>query len=128
MAVSVQTADWSLVCADAERIKEALAILIDNAVVYNKEEGKIEIRTAKERGKLLIRISNTGLYLDAEAQEHLFRQSFFRTKEAKRVNPTGMGVGLLVAKTILTAHRGTITLESSEEERTTFVVALPIAG
>ena len=39
-----------------------------------------------------------------------------------------MGVGLLVAKTIIEAHKGSIALESSKKERTTFVVALPLAG
>ena len=97
-------------------------------MVYNRDRGNITIETEKQGNMLLLRISNTGLPLSSEESARLFKQSFFRTKEAKRVNPTGMGVGLLVAKTIIEAHKGSIALESSEGERTAFVVALPLVG
>lgn len=52
---------WSPVRVDAERIKDALAILLDNAVQYNHEGGSITIETERERDKFILRISNTGL-------------------------------------------------------------------
>jgi len=102
------------------------AILIDNAVVYNTEGGDITLETERKKEMFVLHISNTGVVLDGDDKKHLFKQSFFRTKEARKVNPAGMGVGLLVAKTIIEAHRGRIALESSEEGRTAFVVALPL--
>jgi len=128
VTVSGVNANWPLVRADAERIKEALAILIDNAVVYNTGGGNIAIEAEKQRNMFLLHISNTGLSLNSEESARLFKQSFFRTKEAKRVNPTGMGVGLLVVKTIIEAHKGSLALESSEGERTRFVISLPLGG
>jgi len=128
VTVSGVNANWPLVRADAERIKEALAILIDNAVVYNTGGGNIAIEAEKQRNMFLLHISNTGLSLNSEESARLFKQSFFRTKEAKWVNPTGMGVGLLVVKTIIEAHKGSLALESSEGERTRFVISLPLGG
>lgn len=120
--------DWPPVRVDTERIKDALAILIDNAVQYNHEGGNIAIETKRERDRFILRISNTGLGISREDAARLFRQSFFRTKEAKRVNPAGMGVGLLVAKTIIEAHKGSIVLGPSTEKGTTFTLTLPLAG
>ena len=117
---------WPLVKVDAERIKDALAILLDNAIQYNHENGSIAIETKRERDKFILRISNTGLGINREDTARLFTQSFFRTKEARRVNPTGMGVGLLVAKTIIEAHGGSIKCEKSEGGRVSFRVILPI--
>jgi two-component system sensor histidine kinase ResE len=119
---------WPLVKVDAERIKDALAILLDNAIQYNHEVGSITIETKRGRDKFILRISNTGLGINREDTARLFTQSFFRTKEARRVNPTGMGVGLLVAKTIIEAHKGSIALESSTEKGAAFRIALPLSG
>ena len=72
----------------------------------------------EEKGKkLAVRIFNTGIGASKEDQLLIFKQSFFRSKEAKRVNPLGMGVGLLTAKTIVVAHRGHISFSSEGEEK-----------
>lgn len=120
--------DWPTVRVDAERMKDALAILIDNAIQYNHERGSITIETERERDRFVLRISNTGLGISTEDSTRLFKQSFFRTKQARRINPTGMGVGLLVAKTIIEAHKGSIKLESSTEKGTILALALPLGS
>lgn len=121
-----QDSAWPSIRADAERIKDALAILIDNAIQYNKEKGSIDFESEREGNRFLLRISNTGLGLSREDSARLFKQSFFRTKEARRVNPTGMGVGLLVAKTIIEAHGGEIQCEKVIRGLVSFLVRLPI--
>ena len=73
-------------------------------------------------------ISNTGVGISKEDKTRLFTQSFFRTKEARRLNPTGMGVGLLVARTIIEAHRGKISFESEGDGKgVEVVVQLPLS-
>jgi len=119
---------WPTVNVDVARMKEALAILIDNAVVYNRESGSIAIEAKRERIFFVFCISNTGVGISKEDKTRLFTQSFFRTKEARRLNPTGMGVGLLVARTIIEAHRGKISFESEGDGKgVEVVVQLPLA-
>ena len=123
-----QDSAWPPVRVDNERMKEALAILLDNAVRYNRENGSILIETEQKRNVLILRISNAGLQLDTGARAHLFKQSFFRTEEARRINPTGMGVGLLVAKTIIEAHKGRIRFDKAQRDDVSFVVQLPLTS
>ena len=73
-----QDSAWPPVRVDNERVKDVLAILLDNAVRYNRENGSILIETEQRRNVLILRISNAGLQLDAGARAHLFKQSFFR--------------------------------------------------
>lgn len=70
--------------------------------------------TEKKRGIFLFNLSNTGIGLSEDDKERLLKHSFFRSKEAKRAHPTGMGVGLLVAKTIIEAHNGRIKVEEGK--------------
>lgn len=127
VALSPPEESWPLVSVDVMRMKEALAILIDNAVVYNKEGGEITIEAKREQNRFVLRISNSGIGISREDGERLFRQSFFRTKEAQRVHPSGMGIGLLVAKTIIEAHGGKIRLEEGTQGQTVLSFTLPLA-
>ena len=107
-------------------MKEVFSILIDNALRYNHTGGSIKVSANKKDGKFTLSISNTGLTLNLKDKKKPFEHSFFRTKEAKELNPNGMGVSLLVAKTIVEAQGGKIWAESEGEGKgSTFVVELP---
>lgn len=114
-----------MVDADPERMRDVMDILIDNAVKYNTKGGKIEITTGSRDKMFTLSIANTGLQLSEGDQAHILKQSFFRSAEAKKVNHLGMGVGLLVAKTIIEAHGGRMKLEKDNIENTTFTFTLP---
>ncbi len=123
--VSIDQSDssWPVVQVDMDRMKEVFSILIDNAIRYNKEGGDITISTSQDKKSLKVTISNSGPTLSDLDREKVFKQSFFRTKEAKELNPTGMGVSLLVAKTIVEAHEGNIKVES-DTTKTSFLVSI----
>ncbi|MES2087914.1 MAG: ATP-binding protein [Patescibacteria group bacterium] len=106
---------WPTVSVDPARMRDSLSIILDNAIKYNIDGGTIDISTSEKKSQLQLEISNTGILLTKEDRSRIFKESFFRSKEAKKVNPLGMGVGLLVAKTIVQAHRGTISVESNGE-------------
>jgi len=119
---------WPLVMCDSARIKDALAVILDNAVKYNLDGGTIGISFDDKKGMLSVEIVNTGISLTAEDKARIFKKSFFRSKDAKKANPLGMGVGLLVAKTIVEAHKGTISIRPNVNSRGARVVMqLPLA-
>ncbi len=104
--------DWPQVLVDKERIKDVFSILVDNAVKYNQEGGKIDIDTETKGKQLIVSISNTGIGISKEDLPRLFKQSFFRSTEAKKVHPMGMGVGLMVAKTMVEGCKGKVEVEN----------------
>ena len=110
--------DWPLVLADHDQIKDACSILIDNAVKYNNEGGNINIYANQNDKMLSVFIENSGIGLDADDRERILKQSFFRSRDAKKLNPLGMGVGLLVAKAIINANHGDISIDSKGDGKT----------
>jgi signal transduction histidine kinase len=120
---------WPLVECDSARIKDALSIILDNAVKYNLDGGTINISTRKKGVTFLMEIVNTGVSLTSDDKANIFKKSFFRSKEAKKANPLGMGVGLLVARTIIEAHKGAISIQPNPDSRgAKVVIELPFVG
>lgn len=125
------------VFVDPNKFKEALIVFIDNAVKYNnKDNGSITITTKTtnhpiERNKKLyqITIENTGIGIKSDELPKLFTHYFERGDEAKKVYATGRGLGLTIAKSIITAHNGTVRVESEGEGKgARFVIELPMEG
>ena len=118
---------WPDVLADTERVKDVFSIIVDNAIKYNVEGGTITVETEQKQDMFIVSVGSSGIGLSVSDKAELFKQSFFRSKEAKRVHPLGMGVGLLVAKTIIEAHHGKISVESRGEGKgIELVVQLPL--
>ena len=110
---------------DYGRLQQALGNLIDNAIKYSPEESTITIRAWLLPGKVCISLHNEGESIPFAEVDQLFRP-FSRLATASR--QTGFGLGLYIAKSIITAHGGTLQLEpSSDEQRgTTFTFDLPL--
>ncbi|MFA6295141.1 MAG: ATP-binding protein [Candidatus Paceibacterota bacterium] len=114
---------------DASKIREALLIVIENAIKYNNPEGTInittniintknpeDIKSTENKEKVLeIIIENTGVGIASKDKDNIFKHLFYRTDKAKTANPTGMGIGLSVARAIVRAHHGELTIESEGE-------------
>ena len=108
---------------DEEMIKQLAVILLSNALKYSDDGGRIRV-ALKARGKQReIRVFNTGGTISPEDQEHIFDR-FWRADPAHGRETGGHGLGLAIARTIVEAHRGKITVESHEGEGTAFTVTL----
>ncbi len=113
--------------ADESLLHRLFLNLIDNAIKYNREAGTISI-DAKEIGtKYQITISDTGIGISPEKQAKIFDR-FYRADDARsRVEDKisgGAGLGLSIAKWIAKIHKGTLTLERSDETGSTFKLEL----
>ncbi len=112
------------VYADIGLIERALSNLIDNAIRYTPENGRIEIRLQQKEGKVWVSISDTGPGIPAEDLPRIFDR-FFRIDKSRTRTYGGAGLGLAIAKKILEIHRSTIQVESQVNRGTTFSFALP---
>ncbi len=115
--------------ADAERLKQMLLILLDNAVKYGcrADNGLIILRLDKQDSDAVIQIIDRGKGISSEDLPHIFDR-FYRGQQAPPPTGTpigGTGLGLAIAIAISRAHHGTITVTSEQDKGTTFTVTLP---
>lgn len=114
--------DMTLRC-DVDQMQRVLDNLLRNAVNYSFEGGTIRIGASQEGEYMKIRFSNRGNTIPKEKLERIFEQ-FYRLDTARSSRSGGAGLGLAIAKEIVTLHGGAINA-TSEDERTTFSVSLP---
>ncbi len=100
--------------------------LLSNAIKYSKLSGKIFLSFKKQAGKVVFKISDTGIGIPKEQQHKVF-EKMFRADNAINLDPSGSGLGLYIAKSIITKGGGDIWFESSENG-TTFYISLPESG
>lgn len=113
------------VIGDPQRLKRAIAHLVDNAIKYTAPGGQIEIQCASDRGELTLTVKDTGIGIPAAALSDIF--SRFHRVDASRWEP-GNGLGLSLAQAIIRAHGGQIGVESEEGRGSTFTVRIPAQG
>jgi signal transduction histidine kinase len=103
-----------LVNVDSEKIKQVLMNIIDNSAKYTpKGEVKVSL-TKNSSGKTLFAVKDTGIGISKDTIPKLFAK-FIRAKNANETNIRGTGLGLFIAKEIITAHEGKIWVESEGE-------------
>lgn len=108
---------------DAEKMARVFNNILKNAVSYSYPNTAIEITAKNINHELVISFSNRGKTIPRHRLEAIF-EKFFRLDDARTTNSGGAGLGLAIAKEIVTLHGGEITAKS-EDEITTFTVKLP---
>ena len=107
---------------DRERLRQALSILLDNAVKYSPEGGRVTIRIAEENGSVGVEVADTGIGIPEDQIPHVFER-FYRAEEARSTE--GFGLGLSIARQIAEDHRGSIEVRSKPGEGSTFIIRIP---
>ena len=114
-----------MVTADVGKIKQVLSNLIDNAIKYTPT-GSVTVTVDSANGKARVTIVDTGIGIAPEEIGILF-EKFKRARGANKVNTTGTGLGLFVAKQLVEGHGGTVRVESEGTGKGThFIVELPL--
>jgi two-component system sensor histidine kinase VanS len=122
--VSVNVPDGLLVWGDADKLARVFNNILKNAVVYSYDNSVIDIAAQCQDKGIVITFMNQGHPIPQEKLATIF-EKFYRLDTARSTNTGGAGLGLAIAQEIVTAHGGTITVESSPE-CTTFTVKLPL--
>jgi len=112
--------DLSDVPADSERIRQVLTNLIDNAIKFTPQSGKVNIQAKEWNDCIQVGVMNTGKGLHEEDYERIFDE-FFKTG----ITDEGQGLGLAIAKGIIEAHGGEIWAEGKPDEGSAFYFTLP---
>jgi two-component system phosphate regulon sensor histidine kinase PhoR len=115
--------DIPLIQADAFRLEQLMINLIDNAIKYS-HNGEIEVRLAKDSGKVLIEVKDTGVGIPKEHQSRIFER-FYTVDRSHSRRTGGTGLGLSIVKHIVQAHNGEISIESEIGKGTSFIVKIP---
>lgn len=103
---------WPDLKIDQKKIREVFIIIIENAIKYNNKGGYIKVDTKTIDNVFYIEIKNSGIGINNEEIKNINEKSFYRSKRSKDINPTGMGIGLSLAKNIIEAHHGDLSIES----------------
>ena len=111
---------------DADRLRQLLLILIDNATRYTPTGGEIAIGLGAEERHAVVSVSDTGIGIPA-AELDLVPGRFYRGSNVMDLAPSGAGLGLHVAQSIAEAHAGEIAVTSEPGRGTTVRVSLPLA-
>lgn len=112
-----------IVLGDAEKIQEVITNLIDNAIKYTPEGGKITVWHDTAENMIVTHVQDNGFGMSADALSHLF-EKFFRVQTEKTKGITGTGLGLFICKQIIEKCGGKIWAESEEGKGSIFSFSL----
>lgn len=111
---------------DEKAIRRLITILLDNAVKYAKENGRICVTLEKQKKRIRLSVFNTTEQISKEHMEHLFDR-FYRTDRSRNSETGGYGLGLSIAAATVEAHRGKITATTEDEKSLLITVIFPIS-
>jgi signal transduction histidine kinase len=120
--------DLPFAYADPNRIRQILMNLVDNAVKFTPEKGKINVRAQvfpEDPHFLCLSVADTGCGIPAEETKKIF-DSLYQVKDSIEINRKGLGLGLFICKELVSRHGGRIWVESEPGRGSTFHFTLPI--
>lgn len=105
---------------DKEKVEKIYFNLLSNALKFTPQEGRISVSLEKQGEYASLRVFNSGSYIPKDKQNEVFEHFY-------KINPDseGSGIGLALVQALVASHNGTISVESTEGEGTTFVIRLP---
>jgi signal transduction histidine kinase len=112
--------------ADEDRIAQVFANLLANAVKFNRPGGEISLATHRHNGTVVVNVADTGTGVAGEHLPHLFER-FYRAEESRSRTTGGAGLGLAICKSIVEAHGGTLSAESTLGHGSIFTFQIPTA-
>lgn len=111
-----------ILSCNSNQIKQLVSILIDNSIKHCSQNGEIIIKLKKEKGNIIFSVTNKGKEIPKEEREKIFER-FYRADESRNRNDNRYGLGLAIAKNIVTNHNGIIQV-NCENGYTTFKVII----
>jgi PAS domain S-box-containing protein len=110
--------------ADVDRMRQVVDNLLSNALKYSPDTSAVEIRVIPHEGSVQTSVTDQGIGIPKDELPQLFER-FHRARNVSSRYYGGLGLGLYIAKAMVEAHRGTISVESREGEGSTFTITLP---
>ncbi len=121
--IETRLGDALMVQADRVRLQQALANLLDNAIKYTPEGGRVEIVAETAGGQLVVRVSDTGMGIAPADQPRIWERLY---RGDKSRNQKGLGLGLCLVKAVVEAHRGAVDVSSEVDKGSVFTLRIPL--
>ena len=113
------------VITDQIFLKQLMTILFDNAIKYTDDDGEISVMAASNDRYLIFRVADNGPGISNEDKKKIFDR-FYRVDKARTRQKGGFGLGLSLAKQIVDAFKGTVSVKDNKPKGTVFEVKLPL--
>jgi two-component system phosphate regulon sensor histidine kinase PhoR len=117
----------ALALADADKLRQVLVNLVDNAVKYSPDGGEVTVELGAQRDRVQVAVRDNGLGIPPSEHERIFER-FYRLDPALTRGVGGSGLGLYISRELVDRMGGTLTVRSETGEGATFVVDLPAAS
>ncbi len=111
--------------ADKEALTAIYGNLVENAIKYTPEGGRVEVRVDQDGMFVRVAVRDTGIGLSAEEKRNLF-QEFYRAKNEHTADIPGTGLGLSLVKRLTELHQGKVSVESEPGRGSEFAVSIPL--
>lgn len=119
--------DVPIVLVDPTMLERSIINLVDNAIKYTPNGGRIEVGVKKEQDTIIISVADNGYGISEEHLRRLFQRHYrIRRREHNRVK--GIGLGLFIVRSVARRHGGDAFVESVEGSGSTFGIRIPLAG
>lgn len=113
--------DDCVIKANKDMIQEVIFNLCDNAIRYNKKDGKVEVSVTQKGNNISLKVKDNGIGIPKKEQKRVFER-FYRVDKARSKKTGGTGLGLAIVKHIAEQHKAEILIESQPNEGTTISV------
>ncbi|MEK7284891.1 MAG: HAMP domain-containing sensor histidine kinase, partial [Chloroflexota bacterium] len=123
----VTALEGAIVRGERDRLKQLALILLDNALRYTPGDGQVEVALSVEGGSAVVRIDDEGVGVTPVVVARAFER-FYRGEDARRIDPSGTGLGLPIARWIVERHGGAIELAAGPTRGTRVLVRIPVSG
>lgn len=110
---------------DQKSIRQLISILMDNALKYSDDGGKIEFTLEKQKERIRLSVFNTAEFVSKESLPHLFDR-FYRADKSRNSQMGGYGLGLSIAQAITAAHKGKISASTRDEKSILIAASFPV--
>jgi cell cycle sensor histidine kinase DivJ len=118
--------DLPAMTGDPRAFKQVVLNLVSNAIKFTERGGKVTVSAAVEGPRLVLRVTDTGVGIEADDLKRL-GDPFFQAGKTYQRRHEGTGLGLSIVKSLVALHGGELTVQSKIDEGTTVTVALPLA-
>jgi signal transduction histidine kinase len=115
------------ILCDANKLRQVLVNLVDNAIKYSPKGGSVEIRLAAENGEFRIEVADEGLGIPSSERERIF-EKFYRLDPQQSGGVGGSGLGLYICRELVERMNGRLEVDSEPGKGSRFIVALPAGG
>lgn len=125
LKLTVQHNGPACISGDPEKLREVLTNLLHNAIEYNRPEGVIEVAVGPDNGDLQMEVRDTGIGIAPEAKQQIFER-FYRADPSRQAEGLHAGLGLSIVKGYIDLMGGSISVDSTVGQGSTFRVRLPM--